>query len=152
MNSPNFSSDTPREAGDDTGRPAIFSPVDIFLDTEAQTEGLFTMAFIFGFSTTVPPRSLLLSRGPAEKAGEVWVEPDDPERGFTARGMSWTTDGLLLTLELTDGHTFYWDGSTRVTIELMETRMAGVNTCLNQIFVDSAAEIADIARQESDRD
>lgn len=148
MTSQNF----PPETADDTGRPRILTPLDIYLDNEADTPDLFTIAFIFSFSTTQAPRSLLLSRGPDEAPGQVWVEPDTPERGFHASQVNWSTDGLLLDLELADGHTFYWDNSTRITVELMENRVSGVTSCLGQIFAEQAAGITDIAARQSHRD
>lgn len=142
---------SPEEA-DDTGRPRILVPLDIYLDTEAVADDLFTIAFIFSFSTTQAPRSLLLSRGPNEAPGQVWVEPDDPEHGFHASQVNWSTDGLLLNLELADGHTFFWDNSTAITIELMENRVGGVTSCLGQIFAEQIAGITDIAARESSQD
>lgn len=122
------------EPADGSARPRILSPIDIFLDDEAATPDLFTIAFIFSFSTTVSPRSLLLSRGPEDGEGLVWIEADTPELGFHARDVHWHIEGLLLTLTLTDGHTFPWDEMTSVTVELMENRARGVDSCLGLIF------------------
>lgn len=120
--------------------PAIYTPLDIYLDTEGVAQGVFTMVFTFSFSTNTPPRSLLLSRGPEDPAGAVWIQPDDEEHGFLARDVAWSVDGLLLTIALSDGDRFYWDGSQAMTIELMETRAGGVTSCLGSIFERDAVD------------
>lgn len=111
----------------------IYQPLDIYLDNETARPDVFTMVFTFSFSGNTPPRSLLLSRGPEDPPGTVWIQPDDEEHGFHARNVGWRTEGLLLTVELTDGNRFYWDGSTSMTIEMMESRVAGINSCLGTI-------------------
>lgn len=133
---------------DDSGHPRILNPLDIYLDTEAVTEGLYTMAFIFSLSRTQHPHSLLLSHGPEEKPGEVWVEADGPEHGFHATGVHWEIYGLLLHIELRDGHAFHWNGQTRVTVELPESRARGVSTCLGQIFRGTEERISDLVRRQ----
>ncbi|QGU06824.1 hypothetical protein COCCU_04380 [Corynebacterium occultum] len=148
MNARKFPPPPPEHLVDDSSHPRILSPIDIYLDTESARSGLFTMAFVFSFSKTQSPRSLLLSHGQEEKPGEVWVEADDPEHGFHATGVHWEINGLLLRIELTDGHTFHWNGQTSVTVELMESRALGVNTCLEQIFAEPDEEISDLVRRQ----
>ncbi|MGP6173738.1 hypothetical protein [Corynebacterium sp. A21] len=143
---------TPEHIVDDSGHPRILSPIDIFIDNEAATPELFTIAFIFSLSTTESPKSLLLSRGPGQAPGHIWVEADDPEHGFHATGVRWKVDGLLLTLELTDGHTFHWNGSTTVTVELMESRARGVNSCLGQIFAEPDPGITALLKKQDPGD
>lgn len=139
---------TPEFIVDDSGHPRILSPIDIFMDNEVATPDLFTIAFIFSFSTTESPKSLLLSRGPGQEPGQIWVEADDPEHGFHATGVRWKVDGLLLTIELTDGNTFHWNGGTTVTVELMESRARGVNSCLGQIFAEPDPEITELLKRQ----
>ncbi|GAB3692199.1 hypothetical protein [Corynebacterium nasicanis] len=114
--------------------PPIYSPLDIYLDTETERADVFTMVFTFSLSTNTPPRSLLLSRGPEDPAGTVWIQPDDEDHGFLARDVRWETDGLLLTITLSGEDRFYWDESQAMTIELFETRVDGVHSCLSTIF------------------
>lgn len=112
----------------------IYSPLDIYLDTETERPDVFTMVFTFSFSANTPPRSLLLSRGPEDPPGTVWIQPDDEEHGFSARDVRWETDGLLLTITLSGEDRFYWDRSRSMTIELFESRVDGVSSCLGSIF------------------
>lgn len=112
----------------------IYSPLDIYLDTEADRQDVFTMVFTFSFSGNTPPRSLLLSRGPSDPPGEVWIQTDDEEHGFRAKNVQWETRGLLLTITLSEEDSFYWDNSRSMTIELFETRVDGINSCLTSIF------------------
>ncbi len=119
---------------------AIHTPLDIYLDTEGADQGVFTMVFTFNFSSNTPPRSLLLTRGPEDPVGSVWIQPDDEEHGFLATDVAWSVDGLLLTITLTDDHRFYWDGSRAMTIELMESRVYGVTSCLGSIFERDAPD------------
>lgn len=114
--------------------PRIYSPLDIYLDNESDRPDVFTMVFTFSFSGNTPPRSLLLSRGPEDPPGSVWIQPDGPEHGFHARDVRWESDGLLLTIMLAGGDRFYWDQSKSMTIELYETRVDGVKSCLTSIF------------------
>jgi len=112
----------------------IYSPLDIYLDNETDRPDVFTMVFTFSFSGNTPPRSLLLSRGPEDPAGMVWIQPDDEEYGFEAADVRWQVDGLVLTITLSGEDRFYWDGSRTMRIELFETRVDGVNSCLSSIF------------------
>lgn len=114
--------------------PRIYSPLDIYLDNETGRPDVFTMVFTFSFSGTTPPRSLLLSRGPEDPPGTVWIQPDDPGHGFHAEDVRWESDGLLLTITLAGEDRFYWDRSRSMTIELFETRLDGVTSCLGSIF------------------
>lgn len=114
--------------------PVIHTPLDIYLDTHAAEQDVFTLVFTFSFSANTPPRSLLLSRGPEDPPGRVWIQPDDETHGFLARDVVWSLDGLLLTIVLSGEDCFYWDGSRSMTIELMESRVHGVNSCLGEIF------------------
>lgn len=110
--------------------PVIHTPLDIYLDTHAAEQDVFTLVFTFSFSANTPPRSLLLSRGPEDPPGRVWIQPDDESHGFLARDVVWSLDGLLLTIVLSGEDCFYWDGSRSMTIELLETRATGVSNCL----------------------
>ena len=112
----------------------IYSPLDIYLDNETDRPDVFTMVFTFSFSGNTPPRSLLLSRGPNDPAGTVWIQPDDEEHGFQAADVQWRVDGLVLTITLSGEDRFYWDGSRTMRIELFETRVDGINSCLSSIF------------------
>lgn len=112
----------------------FYSPLDIYLDNETDRPDVFTMVFTFSFSGNTPPRSLLLSRSPNDKPGTVWVQPDDEEHGFAAHDVKWSVDGLLLTIKLSGEDHFYWNESQSMTIELFETRIDGINSCLDSIF------------------
>ena len=65
--------------------PRIYSPLDIYLDNETGRPDVFTMVFTFSFSGNTPPRSLLLSRGPEDPPGTVWIQPDDPGHASTRK-------------------------------------------------------------------
>lgn len=118
----------------------IYSPLDIYLDTETGQPDVFTMVFTFSFSGNTPPRSLLLSRGPEDPPGTVWIQPDDPRHGFSASDVRWESDGLLLSITLSGEDRFYWDHSQVMTIELFETRIEGVKSCLSSIFAAPVLE------------
>ena len=120
--------------------PRIYSPLDIYLDNESDRPDVFTMVFTFSFSGNTPPRSLLLSRGPEDPPGTVWLQPDDPGHGFHAEDVRWESDGLLLTITLSGDDRFYWGGSQVMVIELFESRMDGVKSCLSSIFTAPVLE------------
>lgn len=111
-----------------------YKPIAVAIDNEESDDGFFSVGFIFNYDPATIPHNIALCRDTIEDPTTIYIEPDDQIYGFSTRSARFSLNNSILTLEILDKNTFYWNGSKVVNIEISSDQRDIINQCLARIF------------------
>ncbi len=108
----------------------ILKSSEIYIDNQESDDGYYSIGFLIDRKEAGEPNNIGFCRDDLEDPGWIYVEADDQIHGFKTKSITFSFEGLILSVELLDDNKFYWNGEKSFKISILEDKLRDVEEFL----------------------